>query len=186
MRIRLNPNRAANPLVWLLLLSVLLSIGGSIYHGLNPHGKTGDRPPPPPSQPKAETPQTLMQGGYQRLKRSGNQVSLDTTGALARNYLDEANRQNQPLIWIRTEYNNTLAELKDWQNAKVEYATGEAEKLASLQIKAAALAMLMNAIAQDKTGKLDKSIDLQKLTQEGDAFFSLYDSKIIEQRYPMP
>jgi hypothetical protein len=185
MRIGLNPNRAANPLIWLLLLSVLLSIGGSIYHGLNPPGKTGDRPPPlSPSQ--VETSQTLIQGGYQRLKRAGNQVSLDITGALARNYLDEANRQNQPLIWIRTEYNNTLAELKDWQNAKVEYATGEAEKLAALQTKAAALAMLMNAIAQDKTGKLDKSIDLQKLTQEGDAFFSLYDSKIIEQRYPMP
>jgi hypothetical protein len=185
MRIGLNPNRAANPLVWLLLLSVLLSIGGSIYHGLNPPGKRGDRPPPQ-FPLKAETPQALMQGGYQRLKRSGNQASLDITGALARNYLDEANRQNQPLIWIRTEYNNTLAELKDWQNAKVEYDTSEAEKLASLQIKAAALAMLMNAIAQDKTGKLDKSIDLQKLTQEGDAFFSLYDSKIIEQRYPMP
>jgi hypothetical protein len=45
--------------------------------------------------------------------------------------------------------------------------------------------MLMNAIAQDKIGKLDKSIDLQKLTQAGETFFSLYDSKIIEQRYPM-
>jgi hypothetical protein len=90
MRIGLNPNRAANPLVWLLLMSVLLSIGSNIYHGLNPHGKTGDRPTSAESPLKAETPQTLMQGGYQRLKRSGNQVSLEITGALARNYLDEA------------------------------------------------------------------------------------------------
>jgi hypothetical protein len=64
MRIGLNPNRAANPLVWLLLLSVLLPIGGSIYHGLNPPGKTGDRPTLSQSPPKTETPQTLMQVSY--------------------------------------------------------------------------------------------------------------------------
>jgi predicted KAP-like P-loop ATPase len=123
------------------------------------------RNPTNPDARQLSTPQKIRQSGFSR-----HHWSLST----------ELSRRSQ------TEYNNALAELKDWQNAKVEYATGEAEKLAALQVKAAALAMLMNAIAQEKTGKLDKSIDLQKLTQEGEAFFSLYDSKIIEQRYPMP
>lgn len=182
MRIGLNPNRAANPLVWLLIVSMLLAIAGGIFRSLNPK-RSVDRPTAA-SAPKPETPQTLMQGGYAQFKSAGNVTYRDIVGALARNYLDEANRQKQPLIWIRTEYNNTLAELKDWKNSKLEYARGEAEKLASFQIKIAALSLLMNAIAQDKTGNLDKSINLQALTQEGETFFSLYDGQVIERRYP--
>jgi hypothetical protein len=181
MRIGLNPNRAANPLLWIVALAFLLGIGSSIIRSITP---PGDRPNPAQPAPKIETPKTLMNGGYLRFKAIGNAVYRDTIGALARNYLDEANRQKEPLVWIRTEYNNALAELKEWQNSKLEYARDEAERLASLQIKAAALALLMNAIAQDKTGNLDKSIDLQALTQEGETFFSLYDGQVIERRYP--
>jgi hypothetical protein len=181
MRIGLNPNRAANPLLWIITLAFLLAIGSGIVRSLTP---PGDRPNPAQPASTVETPKTLMNVGYLRFKATGNAVHRDLVGALARNYLDEANRQKEPLVWIRTEYNNTLAELKEWQNSKLEYARDEAEKLASLQINAAALALLMNAIAQDKTGNLDKSINLQALTQEGETFFSLYDGQVIERRYP--
>jgi hypothetical protein len=181
MRIRLNPNRAANPLLWIVALAFLLAIGNSVVRSLTP---PGDRPDPTQSASKIETPKTLMNEGYLRFKSTGNAAYRDIAGALARNYLDEANRQKEPLVWLRTEYNNTLAELKEWQNSKLEYTRDETEKLASLQIRAAALALLINAIAQDKTGKLDKSINLQALTQEGETFFSLYDGQVIERRYP--
>lgn len=185
MRLRLNHNRAANPLLWIVLLGIVLAIAGSIFQGLQPK-PAHDRQDYPQPSPQAETPESLMQGGYRTLKGASLKSSLDITMAIARNYLDEANRQREPLIWLRSQYNNVLADLKGLQNAKLEYATGEAEQVAALNLKLFALSMAMNAIAQDKTGKLDKSIDLQKLTQEGENFFSLYDSQLIERRYPMP
>jgi hypothetical protein len=185
MKIGLNPNRAANPLVWLLVLALLGAIAMSLAHSLIAK-PTRDRRPTASSSPTAETAQSLMQRGYKALKGSSNKTGLDTKMAIARNYLDTANIQKEPLIWLRTQYNNTLAELKDLQNSKLEYALGEAERIDTLQSRLLALSMAMNAIAQDSTGKLDKSIALQNLTQEGESFFSLFDSQIIEQRYPMP
>jgi hypothetical protein len=184
MRIGLNPNRAANPLVWLLVLALLGAIAMNIAHSLTPD-RPGDRPTAQPS-PTAETSQSLMQRGYRAVKSTSNKTSLDIKMAIARNYLDTANIQKEPLIWLRTQYNNTLAELKDLQNSKLEYALGDAERIDTLQSRLLALSMAMNAITQDTTGKLDKSIDLQKLTQEGESFFSLFDSQVIEQRYPVP
>jgi hypothetical protein len=185
MRLPLNPNRAANPLLWILLIGTVLAIAGSIFQAIQPK-REGDRPHAAQTQPKAETPKTLMQGGYKTLKGASNQTHLDITMAIARNYLDEANRQSQPLVWLRTEYNNALADLKGLQNTRLEYARGEAEQVAALNLKLFALSVAINAVAQDKTGKLDKSLDLQKLTQQGENFFSLFDSQVIEKRYPMP
>jgi hypothetical protein len=184
MRIGLNPNRAANPLLWLLVIALLGSIAMNIVRSFIPK-PTGDRPAAQPLA-QSETDQSLMQKGYKALKGTTLKTKLDTKMAIARNYLDAANTQPQPLLWLRTQYNNTLAELKELQNSKLEYPVNEAEKIDILQSRQLALAMAINAIAQDKTGKLDRSINLQTLTQEGESFFSLFDSKVIEQRYPMP
>jgi hypothetical protein len=185
MKIGFNPNRAANPLVWLVALSIVLAIAGSIFQAVQPK-PARDRSSAAQPQPQAATAESLMQGGYKTLKGASLKSSLDITRAIARNYLDESNRQPQPLVWLRTQYNNVLADLKGLQNAKLEYARGEAEQVAALNLKLLALSMAMNGVAQDTTGKLDQSIDLKALTQEGENFYSLYDSQVIERRYPMP
>jgi hypothetical protein len=134
MRLPLNPNRAANPILWLIVCGIVLAGVVSILQAMQPKPK-GDRPSADQSEPKAETSQTLMQRGYKTLKGASLKTYLDTTMAIARNYLDEANRQPQPLVWLRTQYNNTLADLKGLQNTKLEYATGEAEQVAALNSK---------------------------------------------------
>jgi hypothetical protein len=182
MRSLLNPNRAANPLLWLLVTSILIGIGNCTHQTLQ---RTTSKPPPPQTvNPLRDTPEHLVQQGYARLRKVNNQTSRDITYAIARGYLQEANQQKQPLLWLRSQYNNALYDLKTWQNAKLEYSRADAETLAASQTKVAALAFVLNAITQNQTAQIDNNINLRPIAQEGDNFFSLLDAQVIERRYP--
>lgn len=69
-------------------------------------------------------------------------------------------------------------------NTRLLRSEPELEQLNTFRLRSQAIGLLMNAIAQDKISSIRNEVDLFPLLRESNNLRSLFDSQVVERRYP--
>ena len=182
MKAMFRPNQPIKPITIVLTTGLVLAIGSGIFAGINRARQTAAQQAQQPVEEKLPAP--LMAKGLKTLNQSSDDLDRRIVAGLAWQYLQQANATDKPILWIRKKANDIAFDISQQYNTRLIRSADELEYLNTLRLRSEAIGLLMNAVAQGQESEIQNSTDLFPLVRETNNIRSLFDSQVVERRYP--
>lgn len=182
MKAMFRPNQPIKPASIVVASALLVVVVSGIVAGIRKAQDIAAQQAQQPTAEKLASP--LMQQGLSTLTESSTRLDDALIAGLAWQYLQQANATGQPILWVRKRANDISYDIGLQYNTRLLRSEPELEQLNTFRLRSQAIGLLMNAIAQDKISSIRNEVDLFPLLRESNNLRSLFDSQVVERRYP--
>ncbi|MEP0911783.1 hypothetical protein NDI45_12755 [Leptolyngbya sp. GB1-A1] len=184
MKAVFRPNQPVKPIAIVLTAGFIVAIGSGIVAGVRKGQEMATQQRQQQQAEQRKYPVPLMQKGLDTLNASSSKLDKQIVAGLAWQYLQQANATDKPILWIRKKANDISFDISQQYNTRLIRSEKELEYLHTLKLRSEAIGLLMNAVAQGKESEIQNSTDLFPLVRETNNLRSIYDSQVVEKRYP--